>query len=366
MDRASIADMQFYIGEIMSIAPLMLDLDGTEITQEEKEILQHPYVGAVIFFSRNYESAEQIEQLVKQVRSSTTKEMLICVDHEGGRVQRFRSDFTELPAIGRLSQSTQQPDQIEEHMLQISYQHGWLMAAEVRAVGIDFSFAPVLDINYGVSEVIGDRSFNQNPQVVSQLSRQYIEGMRAAGMASTGKHFPGHGGVTEDSHHEIPVDKRSREAIWAADIVPFKELAEAGMDAVMPAHVIYPDMDDKPAGFSAYWLQQVLRKELAFDGVIFSDDLSMEGASVMGGYTERAEAAMDAGCDMILVCNNRAGAIEVMDKANIRLESDAVQQSMQRLNRMKGQSFMNRSALLDSKIWAEAVEQVTALVKTAV
>ncbi len=353
-------DEQIYIGENMSIAPLMLDLDGLEITQEEKEILQHPYVGAVIFFSRNYESVEQIQRLVKQLRSATNKELLICVDHEGGRVQRFRSEFTELPAIASLSQSAQHADQIEKEMLQNAYQHGWLMAAEVRAVGIDFSFAPVLDINYGVSEVIGDRSFNKDPQVVSQLSKQYIEGMRAAGMASTGKHFPGHGAVTEDSHHEIPVDKRSREKIWAADIVPFKELAAAGMDAVMPAHVIYPDIDDKPAGFSPYWLQTVLRKTLAFDGVIFSDDLSMEGASVMGGYTERAEAAMDAGCDMILVCNNRAGAIEVMDQANIHLQSTSVQQSMRRLNRMKGQSFMNRSALLDSKIWAEAVEQVTA------
>ncbi len=353
--------MQLYIGEFMSIAPLMLDLDGIEITPEEKDILKHPYVGAVIFFSRNYESVEQIEQLVKQIRSATDKELLICVDHEGGRVQRFRSEFTELPAIASLSQSADSVHQIKKDMLQTSYQHGWLMAAEVRAVGIDFSFAPVLDINYGVSEVIGDRSFHKDPQVVSQLSKQYIAGMRAAGMASTGKHFPGHGAVTEDSHHEIPVDKRSHEAIWAADIVPFKELASAGMDAVMPAHVIYSDIDDKPAGFSPYWLQQVLREELGFEGVIFSDDLTMEGASVMGGYTERAEAAMDAGCDMILVCNNREGAIEVLDKANIHLESTNVQQSMQRLKRMKGQPFMNRSALLDTKKWAEAVEQLTAL-----
>ncbi len=343
------------------MAPLMLDLDGLEISLEEKEILQHPFVGAVIFFSRNYESAEQIQQLVKQVRSATDKTLLICVDHEGGRVQRFRSEFTELPAIGQLSQSAQGVDQLNGNMLQNAYLHGWLMAAEVRAVGIDFSFAPVLDIDYGVSEVIGDRSFHKDPRLVSQLSRQYIEGMRAAGMASTGKHFPGHGAVTEDSHHEIPVDRRSQEAIWAADIVPFKELVAAGMDAVMPAHVIYSALDDKPAGFSRYWLQTVLRNELSFDGVIFSDDLSMQGASVMGGFTERAEAAMDAGCDMILVCNNRAGAIEVMDKANIQLESDSVQQSMQRLKRMQGKSFMNRSALLDSKVWAEAVEQVTAL-----
>jgi len=172
------------------------------------------------------------------------------------------------------------------------------MAAEVRAMGIDFSFAPVLDIDYGVSEVIGDRSFNQNPTTISLLAQEYINGMREAGMASTGKHFPGHGAVTEDSHHEIPVDTRSRDEIWSNDIIPFAKLIEAGLDAVMPAHIIYSEIDKNPAGFSSYWLQDVLRNELKFDGVIFSDDLSMQGASVMGGYPERAEAALEAGCGL--------------------------------------------------------------------
>ncbi len=334
----------------MHIAPLMLDLDGIELTEEEKELLQHPLTGGVILFTRNYESVEQLDQLVKAIRAANNDGILISVDHEGGRVQRFRNEFTELPAIAKLSEN--------DHSEKSSYQHGWLMAAEVRAMDIDFSFAPVLDINYGVSEVIGDRAFNQDPQVISHLAIEYIKGMRDAGMASTGKHFPGHGAVTEDSHHEIPRDSRSREEIWQADIIPFAELIKQGLDAVMPAHVIYSEIDDKPAGFSPYWLQTVLRKELSFDGVIFSDDLTMEGASVMGGFTERAEAAMQAGCDMVLVCNNRQGAIEVIDKAKL----DQSDKSSRRLARMIGKSHMNRSALLDTKRWAEAVDEISALV----
>ncbi len=333
----------------MHIAPLMLDLDGIELSEEEKELLQHPLTGGVILFTRNYESVEQLNQLVKAIRATTNTGILISVDHEGGRVQRFRKEFTELPAIAKLSEN--------DHSEKSSYQHGWLMAAEVRAMDIDFSFAPVLDINYGVSEVIGDRAFNQDPQVISHLATEYIKGMRDAGMASTGKHFPGHGAVTEDSHHEIPRDSRPRTEIWQADIIPFAELIKQGLDAVMPAHVIYSEIDDKPAGFSPYWLQTVLRKELNFDGVIFSDDLTMEGASVMGGFTERAEAAMHAGCDMVLVCNNRQGVIEVIDKAKL----EQSEKSSQRLTRMIGKSHMNRSALLDTKRWAEAVDEMSAL-----
>lgn len=334
----------------MSISPLMLDLEGIELSSEEKELLQHPLTGGVIFFTRNFESAEQLKVLVDDVRNASKQPLLISVDHEGGRVQRFRSEFTVLPAVAKLDES--------EEAEKKSYAHGWLMAAEVRAMDIDFSFAPVLDVNYGVSEVIGDRSFNKDPQRISLLASEYIKGMREAGMASTGKHFPGHGAVIEDSHLEIPVDKRSKEEIWQNDIIPFKGLINEGLDAIMPAHVIYSEIDDKPAGFSPYWLQQVLRGELNFDGVIFSDDLTMEGASVMGGYPERAEAAVEAGCDMVLVCNNRKGAIEVLDHANIKKN----QQSAQRLMRMQGKPFMNRSALLDSKRWAETVDEIMALV----
>ncbi len=333
----------------MPIAPLMLDIEGKHLSAEDKELLQHPLTGGLIFFSRNYESTEQLSDLVTSIRNICDRELLIAVDHEGGRVQRFREEFTELPAIASLSNT----DSAETK----SFAHAWLMAAEVRAMDIDFSFAPVLDINFGVSEVIGDRSFNRDPKTVSLLAKEYIKGMREAGMSSTGKHFPGHGAVVADSHHEIPIDTRDKQTIWSEDIVPFQDLIKEGLDAVMPAHVIYENIDDKPAGFSRYWLQDVLRNELSFEGVIFSDDLTMEGASVMGGYPERAEAAIDAGCDMILVCNNRQGAIEVIDKANI----SSNQISEQRLERMKGKPFMNRSALLDTKRWAETVEEVTSL-----
>jgi len=334
----------------MSIAPLMVDLDSIELSKEETELLQHPLTGGVILFSRNYESIEQLSALIDAIRLATNNRLLISVDHEGGRVQRFKQEFTELPAIAKISQCNDAQ--------QRSFDHGWLMAAEVRSMGIDFSFAPVLDIDYGVSKVIGDRSFNQNPSTISLLANEYIKGMREAGMASTGKHFPGHGAVIEDSHHDIPVDKRSRDEIWTNDIIPFAKLIESGLDAVMPAHIIYSELDKNPAGFSSFWLQDVLRHELKFDGVIFSDDLTMQGASVMGDYPERAEAAMEAGCDMILVCNNREGAIKVIDKANIIHTAE----SSERLNRMIGKHFMNRSALLDTRRWAEAVNEVTAIV----
>jgi beta-N-acetylhexosaminidase len=231
------------------------------------------------------------------------------------------------------------------------------MASELRAVDVDFSFAPVLDLNYGVSEVIGDRAFHRQPEIVSTLAVEYVKGMRAAGMASTGKHFPGHGAVVADSHVDIPVDERSFETIWQQDVQPFATLIEQGLDAIMPAHVIYPMIDQQPAGFSSVWLQDILRQKLAFNGVIFSDDLSMKGASVVGGYAERAEAAVIAGCDMVLVCNDREGAIAVLDNANIK-QSEA---SSLRLEAMRGRSALNRSALLDTKQWAETVDAVTAV-----
>lgn len=337
----------------MSIAPLMLDLQDTVLSAEEKELLAHPLTGGVILFTRNYESIEQLEYLVKQIRRSTSRQLLIAVDHEGGRVQRFREEFTTLPALAKLYEASDN----EQTFLQLSHHHGWLMASELRAVDVDFSFAPVLDLNYGVSEVIGDRAFHRQPETVSTLAIEYIKGMREAGMASTGKHFPGHGAVAADSHIDIPIDKRSFDEIWTQDMQPFAELIKKGLDAIMPAHVIYPNIDKQPAGFSSIWLQEILRQKLAFDGVIFSDDLSMQGASFIGGFTERAEAALVAGCDMVLVCNDRKGAIEVMDNANIK-QSD---QSAQRLQRMQGRSFMNRSALLDTKQWVETADAMRSI-----
>lgn len=333
---------------------VMLDLQGTELSAEERELLAHPKVGGLIYFTRNYESAAQITALSKAIRIAAKAPILIAVDHEGGRVQRFREQFTRLPPLAELGkQYAKEP----LAALQAARKSGWLMAAEVRAVGIDFSFAPVLDLDYGVSEVIGDRAFHRQAEVVAKLAEAYIEGMRDAGMASTGKHFPGHGWVKADSHHAIPRDERKAAQIMGEDMQPFCELFKCGLDAVMPAHVIYEQVDQQPAGFSKIWLQEVLRQQLGFDGVIFSDDLSMEGAAVAGGHAERADAALAAGCDMVLVCNDRAGAIDVLDNAQLKVSAE----STQRLQRMVGQPFMNRSALLADDIWREVVSEVSGI-----
>lgn len=338
----------------MTIGPVMLDIQGTELSAADAALLSNPLVGGLIFFTRNYASPAQIADLSQAVREAAGHDILLAVDHEGGRVQRFRHDFTRLPPLAKLG-TKYEDDPLEA--LQLAHSAGWLMAAEVRAVGIDFSFAPVLDLDFGGSQVIGDRAFHRCPEVVTILAGAYIEGMREAGMASTGKHFPGHGWVQADSHLAIPRDNRQRRAIMEEDVYPFKTLFKHGLDAVMPAHVIYENVADQPAGFSSVWLQDILRGELGFDGVIFSDDLSMEGASVAGGYAARAEAALAAGCDMVLACNNRAGALEILEKA--KLQPSAA--STQRLQRMCGKPFMNRSALLEQQYWREAVEQVTAL-----
>lgn len=340
----------------MSIAPLMLDLEGTVLTAEEKELLQHPLSGGLIFFSRNFESVEQLQVLIDDVRAAAPEDFLISVDHEGGRVQRFREGFTRLPALAKLYEQSED----EPTALRAAHHHAWLMASELRAMGIDFSFAPVLDLNYGVSEVIGDRAFHSEADIVAKMATAYIEGMHDAGMAATGKHFPGHGAIVADSHLEIPVDERSMDALDAADMRPFAKLIQEGMDAIMPAHVIYPEVDSQPAGFSQVWLQKILRQQLGFDGVIFSDDLNMEGASFAGNYAQRAEAAIHAGCDMVLVCNNRPGVIQVMDEAAIDLTTEASKKSMLRLASMKGRHYMNRSALLDTQRWSEIESEMSA------
>ncbi len=337
----------------MALGSLMLDVLGQEISKDECELLQHPQVGGLIFFTRNYESSQQIIELVKAVRA-IKPEILIAVDHEGGRVQRFRSGFTRLPPVATLGKVyAEQP----EVALAYAKQHAWLMAAELRAVGIDFSFAPVLDLDFGSSPVIGDRAFHREPHTVIALASAYTAGMREAGMAATGKHFPGHGYVNVDSHLDIPRDARELDAIMQEDVLPFKALIQQGLEAVMPAHVIYEKVDSQPAGFSRFWLQNVLRQQLGFQGVIFSDDLNMEGARVAGNYASRAEAALAAGCDMALICNNRAGAIEILDKAKLQPSA----QSSQRLQRMRGQAFMNRSALLADEYWQQSVDSITRL-----
>ncbi len=298
------------------MGPLMLDLSGCEITPDEKDLLDHPLIGGVILFSRNYHDQKQLKELVEQLRLVTRNNMLIAVDHEGGRVQRFRQDFSVIPAMGSIYQRTEQNIELAQAYCE---QFGWLMAAELLAFDIDISFAPVLDID-GISEVIGDRSFDPSPEIIVPLASQFIKGMHRAGMKSTGKHFPGHGNVREDSHIAMPVDRRSEQEIIDYDMRIFSEIHQQGLlDAVMPAHVVYPEVDELPAGFSKIWIQNYLRGKMQFDGVVFSDDLSMQGAVHIGNIAQRADAAMAAGCDMVLVCNNPNGAAQVIDS----LDNDA-------------------------------------------
>lgn len=279
----------------MNYGPLMIDVEGLSLNEDDKRRLQHPLVGGVILFSRNYQDPVQLSALTQQIADLRHPPLPITVDHEGGRVQRFRSGFTRLPAmrvLGELfAKDANAADEAAEAV-------GLVLAAELRAHGVDFSFTPVLDLDWGRSGVIGDRSFSKDPQIVSRLAAALIRGLKQGGMGSCGKHFPGHGWVEADSHVAIPVDERSMAEI-ETDMQPYHELA---LDAVMPAHVIYPVLDERPAGFSARWLEK-LRLECQFDGIIFSDDLSMEGASVAGNIVDRANAAWDAGCDVLLVCN---------------------------------------------------------------
>jgi len=328
----------------------MLDLEGTSLSAEEKEILQHPLVGAVIYFTRNFESKDQIKALTDEIHSVRDSKILVCVDHEGGRVQRFRTDFTRLPACRKLGDIY---DENSEKGLSAAKEMGWLMAAELRAVGIDFSFAPVLDIDYGISGVIGDRAFHKKPALITKLAGAYMEGMRDAGMSTTGKHFPGHGGVQADSHVDLPIDNRTLEEIIETDIVPFDELNKKSLlDAIMPAHVIYENVAKEPAGFSHYWVNDILRNRLEFDGAIFSDDLNMAAANVAGDYVARAEAALSAGCDMAIVCNNRAGAIQILDGFKWNISADA----LRRLENMRGKTQMAWKDLTNSPRWDKANE----------
>ena len=307
------------------IGALMLDIAGTELTQEDIELLQAPQVGGMILFGRNIESPEQVRALTDHMRQ-IRPDILIAVDQEGGRVQRLKQGFTLLPAMGKFGELyLTEP----EKAVELAEQCGWLMAAEVLAVGIDFSFAPVLDLN-DVSDVIGDRGFAKNMQDIIPLASAFLKGMKRAGMASTGKHFPGHGSVKADSHIAAAVDHRSYEEIYQKDMQSFIQL-QPQLDALMPAHVIYENIDPNPAGFSPYWIQKVLRQELQFDGVLFSDDLSMQAACVAGGADARMQAALNAGCDMGLVCNNRESACIALDGIqNLALPNQ------ERLERMRG------------------------------
>lgn len=296
----------------LPLGPVMLDVAGTRLTDEERERLLDPLVGGVILFARNFTDSETLIELTAEIRALREPALLIAVDHEGGRVQRFRSDgFTRLPAMGVLGRLWE-----TDHVaaLESARSTGFVLAAELIAHGVDLSFAPVLDLDYGCSRVVGDRSFHRDPHVVASLAGALCAGMQEAGMGSVGKHFPGHGFVEADSHHEIPVDGRDFDSVWEADMQPYRHRLLRRLAGVMPAHVIYENIDPRPAGFSPFWLQEVLRARLAFDGVIFSDDLTMEGATVAGDILARARSAFDAGCDMVLVCNRPDLAADLLDR----------------------------------------------------
>ena len=291
--------------------PVMLDVEGLALTADDRERLAHPLVGGVILFTRNYADRGQLAALTASIRALRDPALVIGVDHEGGRVQRFRAGFSAIPPMRLLGETW---DRDVAQAARDAEALGRMIAGELRPLAIDFSFTPVLDLAYGSSAVIGDRAFHRNPNAVAHLATALRRGLNAGGMAAVGKHFPGHGFVAADSHTDVPVDGRPMTAIAADDLIPFGTLVRGGLEAVMPAHVIYPDVDAKPAGYSRVWLQEVLRGRLGFDGMIFSDDLGMAGAHTAGDIVARAEAAVEAGCDVVLVCNDAAASDDLLSR----------------------------------------------------
>lgn len=324
----------------MSLGPLMTDFEGTSLSAKDREILSHPLVGGVILFSRNYENPQQIAELTAEIHALRTPQLLIAVDHEGGRVQRFRTGFSELPAAAVIGQVY---DQDASKGLAFAEQCGWLMAAELRSVGVDFSFAPVLDLRNARSRIIDDRAFHSDPHVVGRLAHAYISGMHSADMAAIGKHYPGHGTVVADSHLELPVDERSYFDLTNSDLIPFRLTADK-VEGLMPAHIVYPQVDALAAGYSPIWLRKILREELRFQGVIFSDDLSMSGAAQAGSVAERASAAIDAGCDMVLLCNDRPATVELLATFKAQIEPLSLVRLM-RMHRKNTLAPLDRLAL---------------------
>jgi beta-N-acetylhexosaminidase len=312
----------------MMLGPVIVDVAGLSLTDEDRTLLCEPWVGGIILFTRNYQSVAQLRELVAQIRA-VRPELLVCVDQEGGRVQRFRDGFTAIPPMADIGAVYRQD---AERGVNLARACGWLMAAELRACGVDLSFAPVLDLDDERCAVIANRSFSIDPLVMSVLSEAFIDGMHNANMCATGKHFPGHGAVTGDSHFETPVDARTLDAILADDVLPYRNLCQQGkLDAVMPAHVVYSAVDKNPAGFSPFWLQEILKQQLQFDGVIFSDDLTMEGAGVIADMADRAHAALAAGCTALLVCNQRPAQLAVV--ATLKQSALQPASNLQRLKR---------------------------------
>lgn len=342
----------------MPLGPLMLDIEAKALSAADRRRLTQPLVGGVILFTRNYESTQQIAELTREIRALRTPPLLIAVDQEGGRVQRLRNGFTPLPpmrAIGRLW------DEHPRMAKRLAHDAGYVLGAELRAVGVDFSFAPVLDLDYGVSSVIGDRAFHRHPQAVTELAHALILGLNEAGMSAVGKHFPGHGAVAADSHVDVPVDGRDLADLEFADLIPFRQLIELGLAGIMAAHVVYPRVDDWPASLSRRWLNSILRGAYGFEGAIFSDDLAMAGARVAGDVTARAQAALRAGCDMVLLCNRPDLADELI--AQLTWEMHAAARI--RLARMHGRPYPpNRATLQKSARYAQAVQRLTRLSQT--
>ncbi|HVS76676.1 MAG TPA: beta-N-acetylhexosaminidase [Steroidobacteraceae bacterium] len=332
----------------MTLGPLMIDVEGTAMTAEEREMLRHPLVGGVILFTRNYAEPEQLSALVADIHAVRTPSLIVAVDHEGGRVQRFRTGFSILPAPRRIGHEY---DASTRAGLELARSMGWLMAAELRSSGVDLSFAPCVDVDYGVS-FITDRAFHSDPDAVGALATAYAHGMRDAGMAATAKHFPGHGAVVADSHLTLPVDRREL-ADLTGDLAPYRLLIANGLPAVMVAHILFPAVDDAPSSLSARWIRDVLRGEMRFQGVVFADDLSMGGAAAaFGDVVTRATRALSAGCDMLPVCNQRASVLELLDRLRVQPQPA----SGLRLVRLHGRGGWSREDLQNRPEWRRAQE----------
>ena len=323
----------------MTLGPLMVDVAGRSLLPEDRDILEHPLVGSVILFTRNFDTGEQVARLVAEIRALRRPPLLVAVDHEGGRVQRFRRDFTVLPPMRLLGRAYE----ADAHRARDAARRvGWLLGAELRAIGIDLAFSPVVDLDYGVSEIIGDRAFHRDPAVVAALGVALMSGLREAGMAATAKHFPGHGAVVADSHVALPTDRREL-ADLEPELLPYRRMIANGLPSIMAAHVVFPQVDPLPASLSARWINGILRRDLDFRGAVFADDLSMAGAAAFGDIVERCRLAYEAGCDVLPICNDRAAVQKVLDSGVI--EPEPVRAL--RLARLHGRGFVSPSTAAD-------------------
>lgn len=336
----------------MALGPVMLDVEGLELVAADRRLLREPAVGGVILFSRNYASPEQLADLIGEIRALRSPPLLVAVDHEGGRVQRFRDGFSPIPPMRTLGRAY---DGDREEALKLARDAGWLIGAELRASGIDLALTPCVDLDWGVNDAIGDRAFHRSPEAVSALAAAVCRGLRDAGMVGVAKHFPGHGAVVADSHLRLPVDRREFGDLLD-DMQPFEHLIRnRSVGAVLMSHIAYPELDPLPAGFSAYWMQVQLRNQLGFDGAILSDDLSMKATAEFGSMPKRARRALAAGCDMVLICNDRPAAARAVDA----LADYSNPPSLVRLARLHGTGEFLRETVLASDEWLAAAERLS-------